>query len=717
MEGQPIDVLWDTGAQISLMGEDWLKEHFPNKVTRSVNELLDNDLIVRSASGNDIPFAGFVNISVNSGKGKTVDVPFLVGKNAVSRPILGYNVIPQFLDDDSAKDAFQDVKVGTSVSSILRDNAEGLVCAVKTGKRNIKIPGGNILLVKCQVHAYTQHEDEVAYFSPLDSNIQEGLEIAETLVYLDKGSTSNVHIPIKNMTNHSIVLQKGSTLGSLQTVKSLISLRSPQETQPACEQKVLSHQVDNQSSKPEEVSIEWDPEVEVNTDGLNENEVRKIRQLLREECGSFAKYDGDVGTAPELQLGIELTDKVPVQRTYSSVPPPLYREVKDYIIDLVNRGWIQRSNSPYSSPLVCVRKKDMTLRLCIDYRGLNQKTVHSRLPIPRIQDALNSLGGNKWFSTLDQGKAYHQGFMKPDSIPYTGFITPWGLYEWIRIPFGLTGAPGAFQEFMEITLSDLRDEICIPYLDDVLVFSKTFDQHLQNLRQVLRRLREKGIKLKPSKCFLFKREVRFLGQLVSEKGCRPDPGDIAAVQGLKEKPPATVGDLRRVLGLIGYYRKYISDFSRQAKPLYKLLKEPEDTAKKKQKTSNKQGQRLSKLPVEWTELHQQVLSDLIDQLSSSSVMAFPDFERPFVIHCDASQDGLGAVLYQTQTDGKLAVIAFGSRSLTPAEQNYHMHSGKLEFLALKWSITERFRDFLYYAPSFDVYTDNNPLTYALSMNY
>ena len=425
--------------------------------------------------------------------------------------------------------------------------------------------------------------------------------------------------------------------------------------------------------------------------------------MLREEYEPFAFSDKDIGCIPDLEMEINLKDHQPVQKKYTSVPRPLYPEVKQYIEDLLNQNFITKSKSPYSSPVVCVRKKDGTLRLCTDYRELNRRTIADRHPIFRVQETLDCLGGNTWFTVLNQGKAYHQRFMSKESRAATAlaFVTPWGLYESVRIPFGLMNVPANFQRLMERCLGDLRDKVAIPYLDDIIVFSRTFEAYGEHLREVLRKLRQHRVKLKSSKCSLFKREVRLLGRIVSGDGYRMDPESVKVVEKLKETLPKIVGEVRQLAGILSYYRRYIRNFAKIAKPIYDLLT-----------TTGNTRQLPSKTLVRWESTQQAALEELVGHLSNPPIMAYPDFSKAFILHTDARRKGLGAVLYQKH-EGVMRVVAYASRALSAAGKNYHLHTRKLEFLALKWAITDQFRDYLYYSPKFTVFTDNNSLTYSL----
>ena len=395
------------------------------------------------------------------------------------------------------------------------------------------------------------------------------------------------------------------------------------------------------------------------------------------------------------------------------MPRPLYTELRAYIEDLINRNFIVKSQSAYSSPVVAVRLKNGELRLCCDFRELNKRTIPDKHPLPRVQDAIDGLCGKSWFSLLDQSRAYHQGFIHSESRPYTAFATPFGLYEWVRIPFGLCNAPAQFQRYMETCIDGIDGDFVMPYLDDLLVFSSSFEDHVKHVQSVLQRLKAHGIKLKASKCQLFKRQVTYLGRVITKDGYRMDPGNISAVMKLKSEIPKTVGDLRRVLGLVGHFRRFVPNFAQKACVLFQLLEKQSSPAVSS--TSKPNRKRNNQLPsstsIRWTTEHQQALNLLLDAITQDPILAYPDFSLPFILHTDASQQGLGAVLYQKR-DGKMHAVGYGSRTLSAAERNYH--SSKLEFLALKWAITDKFRPYLFYSDGFEVYTDNNPLTYALS---
>ena len=217
--------------------------------------------------------------------------------------------------------------------------------------------------------------------------------------------------------------------------------------------------------------------------------------------------------------------------------------MKYYIEDLLNKQWIIHSYSEYSSPVVAVRKQDVTICLCYDYRKLNQKAIPDTHSLLRIQYVIDNFGGNKFFSLLEQSKAYHQLHLDPESRRYTAFITPWGFSERVQVTFGLMNAPACFQRFMEQCLDGYRDDFVIPYLDDLLIYSSSFDEHLQHLKLIFQRWKKFDIKIKASKCKLFDREISYLRRLISSEVYTADPKNISVVTSKISKKPETISEL------------------------------------------------------------------------------------------------------------------------------------------------------------------------------
>ena len=346
------------------------------------------------------------------------------------------------------------------------------------------------------------------------------------------------------------------------------------------------------------------------------------------------------------------------------------------------------------------QEKDGRLRFCIDLRRLNNRTVKDAYSLPRIESILDSLGGAQIFTTLDLKAGYWQVEMAEECKAYTAFTCgPLGFYECDTMPFGATNAPATFQRLMHDCLGDLNMNWCIVYLDDIIIFSDTKEEHIKRLEAVFQKLMAAGLKLKPTKCFFFKDEIEYLGHVVSGKGISTNPKKIEAVT--KWPTPKTVYDMRSFLGFVGYYRRFIKNFSKITKPIREVITGLENQSKRAAK----------KTYIEWTDIADSAFETLKTMCVNTPILAYPDYQLPFTLHTDSSTDGLGAVLYQKQ-DGKQRVIAYASRSVSKAESNYPAH--KLEFLALKWAVCEKFHKYLYGTKPFEVFTDNNPLTYVLT---
>lgn len=435
----------------------------------------------------------------------------------------------------------------------------------------------------------------------------------------------------------------------------------------------------------------------VSLNHLRSEDALRAAELVRKHVGAFSCDPFDLGRCDLIPHQIKLDDAKPVNLPHRRIVPGLVGEVKQLLQDLLDRKIIRRSTSPYASPIVLVRKKNGQLRLCVDYRLLNAKTVKDAFPLPRIDETLESLAGAKLFSSLDMAHGYFQVAMHEDSIGKTAFRVPWGLYEFLRLPQGLSNAPGTFQRIVELIFGDLNLSELVMYLDDLLVFSSTFDEHLVRLAKVFERLENHGLKLNGKKCQLFQSSVRHLGHIVSREGVSVDPDKTVRI---REWPiPTSVQQLRSFLGLASYYRRFVSGFSKVAEPLHALTRKEEEKA----------GNRRQAFC--WSDEADKAFVSLKEALCSAPVLGYPDFSRDFVVEVDASLAGLGACLSQSDELGKLHPVAFASRGLRGAEKGYSdLSSFKLEFLALKWAVSEKFRDYLLGRHTV-VFTDNNPLAH------
>ena len=391
----------------------------------------------------------------------------------------------------------------------------------------------------------------------------------------------------------------------------------------------------------------------------------EAKEMLKRNAKVFSKDDMDMGRTNLVKHHIKLTDPVPFKEAYRRIPPQMYDEVKTHLQEMLDLGAIRPSNSPWASAIVLVRKKDGRLRFCIDLRKLNNRTVKDAYSLPRIESILDSLGGAQIFSTLDLKAGYWQVEMAEECKAYTAFTCgPLGFYECDTMPFGATNAPATFQRLMHDCLGELNMNWCIVYLDDIIIFSDTKEEHLKRLEAVFQKLCAAGLKLKPSKCFFFREEIEYLGHVVSGKGISTNPKKIEAVS--KWPTPKTVYDVRSFLGFVGYYRRFIKNFSRITKPIREVITGLENQSKRAAK----------KTYIEWTDAADAAFENLKTMCVSTPILAYPDYQLPFTLHTDSSTDGLGAVLYQKQ-NGKMRVIAYASRSVSKAESNYPDSSDKL----------------------------------------
>lgn len=428
----------------------------------------------------------------------------------------------------------------------------------------------------------------------------------------------------------------------------------------------------------------------IRSDHLFPLEVSELLNVLYDNQTTLLKEGEKLSATTATKHKITTFDDNPIYTKSYRYPHHFKKDVHEQIQEMLDNGIIQPSVSPYSAPIWVVPKKQdasgkKKIRVVIDYRRLNEKTVDDRFPMPQIEEILDNLGKSVYFSTIDLKSGFHQIPMDPAHKEKTAFSTDKGHFEFNRMPFGLKNAPATFQRAMNNILGDYIGSICYVYLDDIVIVGYNLKNHLENLNLVLKRLSEFNLKIQLDKCEFLKRETEFLGHIISGEGVKPNPDKIEKI--ISWPLPKTQKEIKQFLGLAGYYRRFIKDFSKITRPMTKYLKKEEKV--------NVQDHN-----------YIQAFSTLKQILSTDQVLAYPQFDNPFILTTDASDFAIGAVLSQIQ-DNVEKPIAFASRTLNDAETRYA--TIEKEALAIVWAIN-KFKPYLYGA-KFTLLTDHKPLTF------
>ena len=429
------------------------------------------------------------------------------------------------------------------------------------------------------------------------------------------------------------------------------------------------------------------------TNHLNQEEKANLITLCSRYSDVFYIEGERLTFTNKIKHRIRTIDEVPVHTKNYRYPFVHRQEVRDQIEKMLEQGIIRPSESAWSSPIWVVPKKmdasgKQKWRLVVDFRKLNEKTLDDKYPIPNITDVLDKLGKCHYFTTLDLASGFYQVETHPQDIEKTAFNVEHGHFEFLRMPMGLKNSPSTFQRVMDNVLRGLQNEICLVYLDDIIVFSTSLQEHMVNLEKVFQRLRESNFKIQMDKSEFLKLETVYLGHIISKDGIKPNPDKISAI---KRYPiPKTPKEIKQFLGLLGYYRKFIPDFARLTKPLTQCLKK---------------GKKIT-FDTDYVNCFEKCKTIL----TNDPILQYPDFTKEFNLTTDASNVAIGAVLSQGPINSDKP-ICYASRTLNESEMNYS--TIEKELLAIVWA-TKYFRPYLF-GRKFKIFTDHKPLQWMMNM--
>ena len=648
--------LIDTGSQSCLVNYDALN----SRNLRSFPRLHTPKLV--SASGHEINVVGCYKLPIQVGHTR-IPHPVVIVRGLNKPAIIGYDFLQKYrIHINHEKGA---VVMGTQVIPLLDSPSERrlIVNMVNTVRL------APFSMSRVAVSALGARQPTTAYFRFLPNapavGDSTGIRVSDGLIAIGRQKTPV--ICVENRSEHAYTFKKGAAIGTAECLP--MSEYNVREMLADAHRSEVSAVTVNRCAGPEPVPQQT------------------LTELLNEYKDVFSQHEHDIGRTDLLSMTINTGDAKPIfQRPYR-VPYSQRQVIDTHVREMLDAGVIQPSVSPWASPVVLVPKKEGTLRFCVDYRKINAVTVRDVYPLPHIQDVLSSMAGCRYFTTLDLRAGYWQIEVAPEDRQKTAFTTYRGHWEFKVVPFGLVNSPALFQRLMNIVLDGLHHKCAIAYIDDIVIFSRTLEEHYGHLREVFERLRQAGLKLKPSKCEFERSKINYLGHVISSEGVQPDPSKVIAVQNISK--PSTVTDIRSFLGLTGYYRQHIKDYAKIAQPLTALTR--------------------SHSRFLWTEEHQQAFEKLKQCLITAPILAYPRPGVPYRLYTDASEYACGAVLSQVDENGKERVVQYLSKQYNESQ--------------MKWSCIEREAYAMVYAvqklrhylvgQKFTIVTDHRPLKWLM----
>ena len=694
IEGVPVEAMVDSGSSATIMSFQ-LFQQVGKQAKLSSGRLQPPGAILRDYSHNPILIGAQAELTlIWKGKSITTTVYIRSDPESSGEPcLLGTNVViplglmtpaPGVVPRGETRN-FQEPE--TNPAEIPSRNVVQLV-------RSQRVPPRSSVVVQAQIDGMSLSKELIIEPSQ-QLQRDTGLVLEDSLVCAEDGGLTQ--LVVSNPTPETKQLTPNTVLGSAESGISLEQAIQPgshtSETKCGVAAVVSSAQemptLASDESRREQLRSTINI---VNTD-LAEEEKEQIRACILAADDVFALDDSERGEVEAVEHSIDTGQSVPVHQPPRRVPFALRSKISQMVQNMLSSRVVQESRSPWSSPVVIVPKSDGSLRFCVDYRRLNALTRKDVFPLPRIDDLLDQLHEKRIFSTLDARTGYWQIRMSADSQAKTAFSTTDGLYEFRVMPFGLCNAPATFQRLMQHTLRGLGGDhpFCSAYIDDIVVFSSSLEEHIEHLNQVFQRLRDVGLKLHPKKCHFARQQVLYLGHIISAKGIYPNPEKVKAVQ--QFKTPTNVRAVREFLGIAGYYRRFIHQFAKIAAPLHLLTRQ--DT------------------PFVWSPDCEASFCQLKEKLVTSPVLVYPNFSGPFILSTDASAAGLGAVLEQQGEDGALHPVAYASRTISKHERNYCIT--ELEALGVVWAV-RHFRAYLL-GHHCTVYTDHSPVKAMLTAKH